>query len=318
MSTPATGPSGERDVATERVGDAVEAVVERVGEAAQAVTGQVGGAAQAVTETVGDAVGSATDAADGVARAAEAMPVVHHGARAGFALDGVLHLAIGWAALKIAWGGRGSADESGAMTSIAISLGGLAVLWVGVVGFGVLALWHLARAVSGRRTRGRMQRWEYAADGVGYGTVAWSAMAFAIGAGVSSRQSTVELTSSVLHLPFGGLLVGLLALVVMAVGAMSAVTGVRRTFLEDLRSDPGRPVVVVGVVGYVARGVAFALAGLLFLLAAWTGRSSEASGLDGAMRFVAHAPQGRVALTAIALGLGCFGLYLIGRARHTA
>ena len=47
-------------------------------------------------------------------------PVVEKGARLGFAVSGLIHLLIGWLALKIAWGlGGSSADKSGALETVA-------------------------------------------------------------------------------------------------------------------------------------------------------------------------------------------------------
>ncbi len=129
----------------------------------------------------------AQDSTPGVLEAAETHQVVSSGARIGFALDGLLHMAMGWAGPRIAWGaGSGTADETGALTSISSTVGGRASLWVGVVGFSVVAVWNLARAITGRHCHNGFKRLEHAADGIAYVTVAWSAAAFAVGAGQSS------------------------------------------------------------------------------------------------------------------------------------
>jgi hypothetical protein len=131
-----------------------------------------------------DAAGTVAEVTTHAAETAETHAAVSLGARIGFALDGVLHLAMGWAGLRIAWGAYGStADESGALTSISDTVGGRASLWVGVVGFSVVALWNLARAISGRHCHNGFKRLEHAADGIAYVTVAWSAAAFAVGSG---------------------------------------------------------------------------------------------------------------------------------------
>ena len=88
---------------------------------------------------------------------ANASPVVEWGARLGYAILGVLHLLIGYIALKVAWGiGGGSqeADSSGALKTLASSSTGSVLLWIGVVGFALLAVWNLTEGVLRRHDRG--------------------------------------------------------------------------------------------------------------------------------------------------------------------
>ncbi|HEU5241771.1 MAG TPA: DUF1206 domain-containing protein, partial [Ornithinibacter sp.] len=98
-------------------------------------------------------------------------------------------------------------------------------------------------------------------------------------------------------------------------GVFSIWSGWTRDFLLDLDRHPGRLVEVVGRIGFVARGIAFALVGFLFLGAAWTRRSEGSTGLDGALRVLQDVPLGRYELSVIAVGLMFFGVYLVTRAR---
>jgi len=71
-----------------------------------------------------------------VANKVEGHPVLQVGARVGYAISGVLHLVIGWIALQVAWSGSGtSADESGALATLATNTLGRLTLWLAVVGF---------------------------------------------------------------------------------------------------------------------------------------------------------------------------------------
>ena len=268
-----------------------------------------------VGEQAVEAVGAFAEVTTHAAEVAETHQAVSYGARAGFFLDGVVHVATGWAGLRIAWGaGAASADESGALTSISSGPGGRAVLWVGFVGFAVVALWNLARAITGRHCHTGVRRLEHAADGIAYVTVAWSAAAFALAAGVTSRQSTVGITQALLGMPGGRLLVVLTGLAVAGVGVFSIWSGWTRDFLLD--RHPGRLVEVMGMIGFISRGIAFALVGFLFLSAAWTRRSAESTGLDGALRYLQEVPLGRYELAVISVGLMFFGVYLVTRAHH--
>lgn len=297
------------------------AVVHEVGEVAAPVAEAAREAVDTVreaAETVGEVTHQAAEATARAAEVAETHAAVSAGARLGFLLDGLLHVAMGWAGLQVVWLGRSSttADESGALTAISTTLGGRAVLWVGFVGFTVVTVWNLARAVTGRHCPTRLKRLEHGADGVAYATVAWAAAAFAIGAGRTSRDSTVGITRSLLELPAGVALVVGAGVAVAGVGAFSIWSGLSRDFLLDLARPPGRVLVTVGVVGFVTRGIAFAIVGLLFVIAARTHDVTASTGIDGALHFLQRAPAGRWALAVVSAGLVAFGVYLMTRARH--
>ena len=71
-----------------------------------------------------------------------------------------------------------------------------------------------------------------------------------------------------------------------------------------------------GVVGYIAKGVALAVVGGLFIAAGMRGNAKESSGLDGALRTLKEQPFGPALLTGIAAGIAAYGLYGFSRARR--
>jgi hypothetical protein len=87
----------------------------------------------------------------------------------------------------------------------------------------------------------------------------------------------------------------------------------------DLPAAPDRwePLIEgIGRVGYVAKGIAFALVGILLWQAAASADVSSATGLDGALVAIAGAAAGPWLLTAIAAGFASFGVYALARARY--
>jgi len=100
------------------------------------------------------------------------------------------------------------------------------------------------------------------------------------------------------------------------VGAYHVWKGATEGFLRDLEKDPGTWPVRAGVVGYIAKGVALAVVGGLFGLAALHSNPKEAKGLDGALRALKDQPFGPGLLTAVALGIAAYGIYSFSRARH--
>ncbi len=250
----------------------------------------------------------------------EGQPVLQIGARAGYAVNGGLHLLIGWIALQVAWSASSkSADQSGALQTVAGSSLGRLTLWVGVIGFFALGSFELAKAFAVRSAPGASP-WADRIKGISkvvvYLALAWTCLSFARGAPRSSKAQSADFTATLLQQTGGRLLVAAVGLVVIGVGAYHMVKGWTRKFLQDLNEHPGTLATRAGVVGYLAKGVALAVVGVLFLAAAAQNSAGKATGLDGALRSLRQQPFGPWLLSSVAVGLACYGLYSFARARH--
>jgi hypothetical protein len=243
-------------------------------------------------------------------------PAVENAARLGYAVSGVLHLLIGWLGIQLAWfGGDQSADQSGALQQLASTPVGRIVLWLAVVGFLGLGLWQLTELILGRG--GGSGRAKAAGKGVVYLVLAFTSFTWArTEGGKSSSEQSVDFTASLIDKPAGRILVGAVGLAVIGVGAYHVYKGWAKRFLKDLRQRPSEWVVRAGRFGYIAKGVALALVGFLFLLAAIHGAAQEATGLDGALRKLLQAPFGQWLLTLVALGFASYAIYSFARARY--
>ncbi len=254
----------------------------------------------------------------GAAERLDDHPVLTTGARLGYAASGVLHLVLGWTAVSLAWGAGSSgesADQSGALEQLGSTPVGGVLLWVIVLGFALLTLWQVATAVTTPETEDRLKS---AGKAVTYLVLTGLAARTATGqgSGGGGSEQTTSLTARVMEHPLGQLAVGLVGVGVVVVGGYHVVKGWRRQFLEDLRESPGRAVTVAGRVGYVAKGVALGIVGVLFAVAAVQNDPEEAQGLDGALRTLLELPLGTVLLTAVGLGIAAYGVYSFGRARY--
>jgi hypothetical protein len=256
----------------------------------------------------------------GVADQVEGQPALQVGARVGYAVSGVLHLLIAWIALQVAWFSSGkSADQSGALQSLAGNSLGRLTLWVALLGFLALGLWQLASALA-VRTGGDSSKWAVKAKSfakaVVYLVLAWSSFSFAKGQPSSSKAQSADFTATLLQHTGGRLLVAVIGVVIIGVGVYHVVKGWTKKFLQDLAENPGTIATRAGVVGYVAKGIALAVVGFLFLTAAAQNSASQATGLDGALRSLRQQPAGPWLLSAVALGIGAYGFYSFARARH--
>lgn len=256
---------------------------------------------------------------------------LEHLARVGLVAYGVVHLLVAWLAVQLAWGGGGqSADQSGAMATLARQPLGRPLLWVVAVGLLALAVWQAAEVLRQRRgwsaagrqrARAVRRTVKSVAKAAVYIGLAFLALRFALGGGSSSSQKQQKETAGVLALPGGRIWVLLAAAVLAGAGAVHVYKGLRKTFLEqiDLADAPAgarRLVTRLGQVGFPGKGVALLLVGGLLGYAAITFDPSKARGLDGAMRTILSAPFGEVLLTLVAVGIAAFGAFCLARARY--
>jgi hypothetical protein len=254
-------------------------------------------------------------------------------ARVGLVAYGLVHVLVAWLAVQLAWFGGssgGSADQSGAMRTLADSPVGKPLLWLLAVGLIALAVWQAAEVLRWRQGwsapgKTRTTAIRKSANAVGkavvYIALAVLAIRFATGNGQSSSQQQQQTTAGVFGWPGGRWLVAAFGLVLVGVGAWHVYKGWNKRFLKQIdlaEASPGttRLVTRLGQMGFPAKGVALALVGALLVYAAITFDPSKARGLDGAMRTVLQAPFGRILLTLVALGIAAFGAFCFVRARY--
>jgi chromate transport protein ChrA len=228
---------------------------------------------------------------------------------------------MGYLAVRVATHHGAESDQTGALAQIAKLPGGTVVLWLTVVGLFALGLWLLIQAALGIGSSSK-KRWVRsivsAAKAIAYIVLGWTALKTAVGAATSAASSSAHASASVLTLPGGRVLLILLGLIAIAVGGNFIAKGIRRKFLDDSRSPSGTPgvgVTFLGVLGYVAKGIAIVVVGILFIVASVTLDPNDASGLDGALKALARLPFGEVVLIGVGVGLGCYGVYSFARAR---
>lgn len=234
-------------------------------------------------------------------------------ARLGLLCWGLTHLLVAWLAASIAVGRPAAeGDQAGAMAVVGGKPWGVLALAAAAVGFAALTAWQVLETTVGHRaesgTSRGVERLMSAARSVGYGLLAWTAAGFALGAGKSKADQQQTLTAQLLAAPGGRWLVAAGGLVVLAGAVALAVYGITGRFVRHLRhAGPG--VRLLGQVGYVTKGLAYGVAGVLVVAAAVTFDPGKSRGLDAALRTLAGQPYGRVLLLLVALGLAVYGVF---------
>jgi hypothetical protein len=258
-------------------------------------------------------------------RAADSKPLEYL-ARGGFITYGVIHLLFAWLALQVAFGHSGQeGDQNGALKSLAGNGFGKALLVVIVIGMVGLAIWQAVEAaVSHSGPQDKTAIAERVISGIRaitYLWLAWTAAKIVIGADSSSANSSQSKSSTVMSHSGGRFLVGLVGLVIIGVGIGLAVNGVLKKFEEHLKTEQMRPSVRkttrrLGIAGYVAKGAAYAIAGILVVIAAVKYDPNKARGLDSALKTLAGHSYGPWLLGLIALGFAAFGVFCFSQAKY--
>lgn len=258
------------------------------------------------------------------AREAHDSTSLDYAVRVGLVAYGVVHLLIGWLAVQLALGNSDdSASSDGALHQLAEQPFGRVLVWLVAVGLVMLVIWRVLEALYDQRGKDDADAWKgrasSAAKALIYAVLAWSGIKTALGDG--SSGGTDSTTAKVMDLPAGQWLVAAAGLAVIGYGAALVHRGWTEKFREHLEAQgqsgaDGSAYVLLGKVGYVAKGVAIAVVGGLFVYAGVTHEAKKSGGLDQALVRVRDAPFGPVLLIAVALGIAAYGLFCFARARH--
>jgi hypothetical protein len=234
-------------------------------------------------------------------------------ARAGFAASGILHLLVGAIAIRLATGGTGNADFSGAVAELSTQPAGPFLLWASFAACAALALWQTSDAIfdynrlptkekAGKKAKA-------GAQAVVFAGLALTLLSFArgTGSGGDNQQAATDMTVNLMKAPGG------VALLVYAT------RGLKKSFEKHLVMPANQKartaVTVLGVTGYVAKGIVLFLTGLLIAIATLQAHPEDSTGLDGGLRALRDQPLGVYLLAAVGAGLICYGAFMIVRAR---
>jgi Domain of Unknown Function (DUF1206) len=254
-------------------------------------------------------------------RAAE-NPAVDRLGRLGILARAVMVFAVAAIAVQIVRGGGGrAADSHGALQALAGSTGGLILLCLLAVGFAGHAVWRFIEAAAGLHqdsgTTRTLKRIGFAALGVVYAVLCVTTVRVILGRNVESEnQESRSATASLLSVPGGRAVTALIGVALVGAAVGVAVWALRSGFLRTLHTEHltrrmRDAVCGLGVAGQSARAVIIAVAGWLFLDAAFENNSNKAQGIDGTLRTIADRPYGSALLLMVCAGLVIFGVFSV-------
>jgi hypothetical protein len=233
----------------------------------------------------------------------------------GLVAYGVVHLLIAWIALQLAWGKSSKeASQQGALEELAGKPLGGVLLWIVAIGMFTLVVWRVLELVWGHLELGKK------ASSVGraivYLVLGVSAVKVAVGSGGSSSGQQRTLSSRLMAHGPGRVVVVAVGVAIIVIGCYHVYKAITKQFTDDLVGGVSEVTILLGQIGYAAKGIAFAVVGLLFGWAAIKYDPQKAGGLDTALHTIKQQPFGSVLLTVLAVGFAAFGLYSFGWSRN--
>ncbi|MDO5678443.1 MAG: DUF1206 domain-containing protein [Propionibacteriaceae bacterium] len=256
---------------------------------------------------------------EAAAQQVEQHPVLAKLAGVGHAVNGIVHIIIGLIAISVARGAGGSADQSGAMRAIDSTPLGSIGLWAAALALFALALYSAAVAIGDIR-HSKKEAARHAGRAVAYIAVGVVAVTYATGGTSDGEETAKSVSAQLMATTWGSLLLGAVGVGVLVAGITMVVKGIRKKFMDqvDVTGKTRRTFAALGMAGYIARGVAFGIIGILFVVAVLTNNPDEAGGMDGALKKLTELPFGGILLILVGAGLIMYGIFCFARARATA
>lgn len=243
-------------------------------------------------------------------------------ARSGYAARGIVFLLVAGLALLSGVAG-GKADTKSAVSTLLEQPFGR--VWVGLIGLGLLGFvaWRLAQSLADSDGHGTDRkaiaiRIAMLGSAITYLGLAGYALghAFSIASG-SEGSGEKGLAQWIMSQPFGSYIAILIGIGLIVGGVVTSAKGLTRKFEKYLRLPDAKGVVgMVCIYGLVARGVVFAITGVLFAYAGFTVDPEQAGSISEALSWLRQLPFGSIVYVVVAVGLAAFGIYNLVEARY--
>ena len=250
--------------------------------------------------------------------------------RVGLVGQGVVATIVGLLAIRIAMGDKDEAATSeGAVAWLAQQPFGKFLLVALTVALFALAIWRFLCALMGDPVEGSepKDRIKYAVLGVIYLLLAITTLGITIanwtgegdteGSGSTGDEGSQQATSTLFDWPAGRWLVGILGAAIIGYAGYNFYKQViTKKFAERLEGDDDSWVVRLGLIGYTAQSLVYAVIGFFFIQAAIAFKSKTAKGPSGALIELADTTWGKWLLWVIAIGLFAYGIFCIAEAKY--
>lgn len=239
-------------------------------------------------------------------------------ARVGFAARALVYILLGW--LAIATRSRAGEGQNAVFDTLrAMPLGGvlLVAVAIGLFAYGVyrLATGILDLDQHGHDLKGFAKRAGAIFSGLAHGMLGYTALQFlsAVHKSGDGDQRGQQAARTLLDLPLGAVLLGVVGLYFFATAASQAQEAWKAKFMRFIQSGAPRFTCTLGRIGHAARAIVFAGIGWSLIKSAWFEDEDQAVAIGGAIMALRSE---RVVYLGVAAGLIVFGLFGLILARY--
>lgn len=250
-------------------------------------------------------------------------------AQAGLTAKGIVYSLLGLLAFMSAFRIKGHSanktDTSGVFDLVHEQTGGQIILGIIAAGLICYSIWRGIQAFGdqehkGSNVKGLAIRARYLFSGLVYGYLAFNAIKLLLYNDSGSGDNKQDMAKELLSKPFGQILVGIAAIILLAVGIYQIYYGLSEKYRKHAEkaghSSNKKILLSSGKIGYIARGIVWLLISWLFFKAAINSNSAEAGDTSKAFIFLKQAAYGPYLLAAVGLGFICYGTFNFIRARY--
>jgi hypothetical protein len=242
-------------------------------------------------------------------------------AKFGYAARGVVFLLVGGLALFSGVTGGKPETKSAISTLLQQPFGRI---WVGLIALGLLGFvaWRFVQSVAdadghGSNGKGLAIRAALLGSAITYLGLAGFALTHTLAASADRGEPGEKgLAEWVMSQPFGSYLAIAIGVGFIAGGFVTGAKGAMRKFETYVRLPNNAWILTyVCMYGLIARGIVFAVTGILFAYAGFKVDADQAGGIGDALEWLRDLPFGSALYLIVAVGLAAFGIYNLVAAR---
>ena len=246
--------------------------------------------------------------------------------RAGYAGRGLVYLVVAGFSLYAIWLGGQAQGTSPALDQLENTGWGMAVLFLIFLGMLAYAIWRLIDAIYdleayGSEAKGMIARTGMLITGLIHLAIGISAFSLLfMGGGDSGGGGGSSITgavATVMGLPAGRWIVGIVGAIVIATGAYYLHKAWKEKYRQRIRANEFtlRWNFLLKA-GLGAQGLVIAIIGGLFVYAAWRANASQAGGVGEAFDWLTAQPYGQFLVVFVCIGLLGFALFCFVNAAY--